>query len=136
MNYYPFHIGDYAAHTRHLSLMEDLAYRRLLDLYYTRESALPADVTKVARLVGMREQAGEVESVLNEFFIPSDFGWGHSRADAEIDAMQSKQKAQTDKEGHEADRMQRHRDRRRKNLNINSDLATMKSWRGACFVPQ
>ena len=112
MNYYPFHIGDYAAHTRHLSLMEDLAYRRLLDLYYTRESALPADVTKVARLVGMREQAGEVESVLNEFFIPSDFGWGHSRADAEIDAMQSKQKAQTDKEGHEADRMQRHRDRR------------------------
>jgi len=34
MHYYQFNIGDYASHTRHLSDLEDLAYRRLLDAYY------------------------------------------------------------------------------------------------------
>lgn len=28
MHYYNFHIGDYASHTRHLSPIEDIAYRR------------------------------------------------------------------------------------------------------------
>lgn len=84
MNYYPFHIGDYAVHTRHLSLIEDLAYRRLLDLYYTRESALPAEAAQVARLLGMRDQAAEVQTVLEEFFALGDSGWTHARCDAEI----------------------------------------------------
>lgn len=91
MNYFPFHVGDYAVHTRHLTLMEDLAYRRLLDLYYTRETALPADVVQVARLVGMREYAADVESVLTEFFELGDEGWRHERCDAEIAKMQDKQ---------------------------------------------
>ncbi len=77
MNYYPFHIGDYMVHTRHLSLMEDLAYRRLLDLYYTHEGNLPADA---ARLIGMREHATEVETVLGEFFP----GGKNKRADEEL----------------------------------------------------
>ncbi|NDC25981.1 MAG: DUF1376 domain-containing protein, partial [Proteobacteria bacterium] len=34
MHYYPFHVGDYQAHTAHLTNTEDLAYRRMLDLYY------------------------------------------------------------------------------------------------------
>ena len=34
MNYYPFHVGDYIAHTAHLHPLEDIAYRRMLDLYY------------------------------------------------------------------------------------------------------
>ena len=38
MNFFPFHIGDYAAHTKHLSLLEDLTYRRLLDLSDINES--------------------------------------------------------------------------------------------------
>ena len=37
MHYYSFNIGDYASHTRHLTAIEDLAYRRLLDLYYLHE---------------------------------------------------------------------------------------------------
>lgn len=36
MNYFPFHVGDYAAHTAHLEPLEDLAYRRMLDAYYLR----------------------------------------------------------------------------------------------------
>lgn len=97
MNYYPFHIGDYAVHTRHLSLMEDLAYRRCLDLYYTREAALPADVAQVARLIGMREQVAEVETILKEFFTPEDEGcWVHMRCDVEIKkAQEAAERART-----------------------------------------
>ena len=91
MNYFPFHVGDYAVHTRHLTLMEDLAYRRLLDLYYTREAALSGDVAQVARLVGMREYVADVESVLTEFFALGDEGWRHERCDAEIARMRDKQ---------------------------------------------
>ena len=39
MIYYPFHIGDYIAHTAHLDPIEDCAYRRLLDAYYQRRAA-------------------------------------------------------------------------------------------------
>ena len=91
MNYYPFHLGDYAAHTGHLEPMEDLAYRRLLDLYYMREAPLPADIQTTAKLVRMRSCAADVESVLREFFTLADDGWRHSRCDEEIEKMQSKQ---------------------------------------------
>jgi uncharacterized protein YdaU (DUF1376 family) len=38
--YYSFHIGDYSAHTKHLTPMEDLAYRRLLDACCVGEGPL------------------------------------------------------------------------------------------------
>lgn len=52
MNYYSFHIGHYAAHTRYLNLIEDLAYRRMLDMYYGTEKPLPLEPEKIAREVG------------------------------------------------------------------------------------
>lgn len=64
--------------------MEDLAYRRLLDLYYTRDGALPCDVAEVARLIRMKGNAEEVGAVLREFFNDTPEGWTHDRADAEI----------------------------------------------------
>jgi uncharacterized protein YdaU (DUF1376 family) len=91
MNYFPFNVGDYAAHTGHLEPMEDLAYRRLLDQYYLREGPLPADTEAVAKLVRMRSMKADVESVLNEFFTLTEDGWSHSRCDAEIEKMQDKQ---------------------------------------------
>ena len=97
MNYYPFHVGDYAAHTAHLEPMEDLAYRRLLDQYYLREGALPADIQATAKLVRMRSFIADVESVLNEFFTLTDAGWVHKRCDAEIERMQDKQQKQREK---------------------------------------
>jgi uncharacterized protein YdaU (DUF1376 family) len=84
MHYFQFNIGDYASHTRHLSLMEDLAYRRMLDSYYLRETALPEDAAEVARLIGMRDHISEVEQVLADFFSLGNEGWRHDRADAEI----------------------------------------------------
>jgi uncharacterized protein YdaU (DUF1376 family) len=91
VNYYPFHVGDYAAHTAHLEPMEDLAYRRLLDLYYLREGPLPADIQATAKLVRLRSCAADVESVLREFFTLTEAGWVHSRCDDEIERMQGKQ---------------------------------------------
>jgi uncharacterized protein YdaU (DUF1376 family) len=90
VNFYPFHLGDYAAHTRHLSLMEDLAYRRMLDLYYTSESPLPAEPEKVARLIGMREYMQEVSDVLSDFFVKSDAGYTNARCDKEIETYRAK----------------------------------------------
>jgi len=85
VNYYPFHIGDYAVHTRHLTLLEDLAYRRLLDLYYTHDGHIPAEIQSVCRLLGMREHETEVDSVLTEFFVREEAGkWTHTRCEEEI----------------------------------------------------
>jgi len=91
MNYYPFHLGDYAAHTGHLEPLEDLAYRRMLDSYYLREAPLPADPVEVARLIRMRQNMAEVEAVLREFFQFTEDGWSHARCDEEIERMQDKQ---------------------------------------------
>jgi uncharacterized protein YdaU (DUF1376 family) len=92
MNYYPFHLGDYAAHTAHLEPIEDLAYRRMLDAYYLREGPLPAEPTEVARIIRLRSHLPEVESVLREFFTNAADGlWYHARCDVEIDRMQDKQ---------------------------------------------
>jgi uncharacterized protein YdaU (DUF1376 family) len=91
MNYYPFHIGDYAAHTAHLSPIEDIAYRRCIDLYYLHESALPMDLAEVARLIRMREHADVVAAVVREFFAQGVDGWYHDRCSEEIERMQDKQ---------------------------------------------
>src|SRR5690606_3440800 len=84
MNYYPFHLGDYAAHTAHLEPLEDLAYRRMLDFYYLRETPLPSDPREVARVIRMRQNMDEVEAVLSEFFQLGNDGWAHVRCDQEI----------------------------------------------------
>ena len=84
MHYFQFNIGDYASHTRHLTLMEDLAYRRMLDVYYLNECHLPVKAEDVARLIGMRDHISEIQQVLEEFFDLQEDGWSHKRADAEI----------------------------------------------------
>ena len=66
MNFYPFHIGDYLAHTSHLNDAEDLAYRRMMDWYYLNEKPLPADIDVIARLV--RATPEIVIMILGDFF--------------------------------------------------------------------
>lgn len=92
MNYFEHHIGDYAAATAHLSLIEDAIYSRLLRRYYLQEEALPADVKQVARLAGARsqEELEAVQTVLEEFFTLQDAGWHNKRADEEIARYQAK----------------------------------------------
>ena len=91
MHFYSFNIGDYMSHTVHLSLMEDLAYRRCLDIYYLHEKPLPEDAGEVARLIRMPEHKPEVVQVLKEFFT-HDVGTGyvHKRTHEEITKYQAK----------------------------------------------
>lgn len=93
MNYYPFHIGDYIAHTAHLDPIEDCAYRRLLDAYYLNEGPLHADISACARQIRMKAHLTEVEQVLREFFVLTDAGWLHARCDLEIAAFKTKAEA-------------------------------------------
>jgi uncharacterized protein YdaU (DUF1376 family) len=82
MIWYKFHIGDYLTHTRHLSDAEDLAYRRLIDLYYLSEKPIPLDTESVARHI--RFDLDITESVLAEFFDMKSDGYYVSRLDADI----------------------------------------------------
>ena len=91
MHFYSFNIGDYMSHTVHLSLMEDLAYRRCLDIYYLHEKPLPEDATEVARLIRMPEHKPEVVQVLKEFFTHEvGTGYVHKRTNEEITKYQAK----------------------------------------------
>lgn len=90
MNYYPFHIGDYIAHTAHLDPIEDCVYRRLLDAYYMTEGPLQGEVAQIARQIRMKANLAEVEQVLGEFFESTGAGWVHKRCEAEIARMHEK----------------------------------------------
>jgi uncharacterized protein YdaU (DUF1376 family) len=79
-------LGDYITHTNHLSDAEDLAYRRLLDLYYISEKPIPLDTESVARKI--RLDLDITESVLGEFFDKGVDGYRNSRCDAEITKYQ------------------------------------------------
>jgi uncharacterized protein YdaU (DUF1376 family) len=84
MHYYQFNIGDYKSHTEHLSEMEDLTYRRLLDWYYLHESPIPLEINEVARQIRMRSHTDCIASVLQEYFEQTPDGWIHHRANSEI----------------------------------------------------
>ena len=89
MRFYPFHVGDYQAHTSHLNDVEDLAYRRMLDLYYLSESALPNDAQWIARRIRMPAAIQEVKQILSEYFQAAEDGLQHNkRCDAEISSYQ------------------------------------------------
>ena len=85
MHYYQFNIGDYQSHTAHLSEMEDLAYRRLLDWYYLHECPIPLDSNEIARQIRMRSHSDSIAIVLQEYFERTTDGWIHHRADKEIE---------------------------------------------------
>jgi uncharacterized protein YdaU (DUF1376 family) len=92
MHYFNFNIGDYASHTRHLSLLEDLAYRRLIDAYYLSEKPFFGSPADIAKDIGMVSQIEEVFYVLSKFFEQSDDGsWFNKRCDEEIAHYHGKQ---------------------------------------------
>jgi uncharacterized protein YdaU (DUF1376 family) len=90
MHYYQFNIGDYNSHTMHLSEIEDLTYRRLLDWYYLHESPIPLDLNEVSRQIRMRTHSDCIATVLQEFFERTADGWIHHRANKEIEKVGDK----------------------------------------------
>jgi uncharacterized protein YdaU (DUF1376 family) len=84
--WYKFHLGDYITHTTHLSDAEDLAYRRLLDLYYMSEKQIPLNTESVSRKI--RIDLDITESVLGEFFERTETGYFNNRCHAEVTKYQ------------------------------------------------
>jgi uncharacterized protein YdaU (DUF1376 family) len=94
MHYFQFNIGDYRAATAHLSNEEDLAYRRLLDMYYDTEQKIPLDTQWVARR--LRVDTKTVNAVLADMFVKQEDGWFHARCQEVIEcyhAMAEKNRA-------------------------------------------
>ena len=90
MHYFQFNIGDYARDTAHLTEMEDLAYRRMLDLYYRSEKPLPESVDEIARLIRMRTHCECIAIVLQDFFELHADGYRNGRTDQELERTYSK----------------------------------------------
>lgn len=93
MNYFPFHVGDYAAATAHLSWDEDMAYTRLLRAYYLTEQPIPLDKAYRLARATTPAQRKAVDSVLAEFFVKSDTGYQQTRCNTEIARFQGKAEA-------------------------------------------
>jgi uncharacterized protein YdaU (DUF1376 family) len=94
MHYYQFNISDYRSATVHLSNDEDLAYRRLMDMYYDTESKIPLDTQWVARRLRLDTQT--IEAVLNDMFVKHEDGYFNARCQdviAQYHAMAEKNRA-------------------------------------------
>lgn len=68
--WFAWYPGDYSRDTAHLSMMEDGAYRRLLDHYYSTGRPLPSDneqLFRICRAFTAAEQQA-VGNVLQQFF--------------------------------------------------------------------
>ena len=79
MIWYKFRVGDYITHTLHLSDAEDLAYRRLLDLYYLSESPIPLDTDAVARKLALDGEVLQTSQVRYRFLQQRDRVSGRHR---------------------------------------------------------
>lgn len=94
MHHYPFHLGDYLLETAHLPPMADLAYRRLLDLYYKEEAPIPNKPKWVANRIRLDSEEAVIGFVLREYFELRGTGiagfWHNSRADKVIAKYQKK----------------------------------------------
>lgn len=91
MHFYKFNIADYQSHTKHLTPIEDICYRRMLDWIYLNERPLPKNIDTVCRLLSLIEYKTDVERVLKEFLKKNKDGWNNVRCILEIQEYKEKQ---------------------------------------------
>ena len=84
MHYYQFNIGDYKSHTSHLTELEDLAYRRMLDWSYLHEKPLPKDIKEISRVIRMRTHSDCIAVVLRDFWQEVEDGYVNDRVIREL----------------------------------------------------
>ena len=87
MIFYKFFPGDYQSDTNRLTWEQDLAYRRLLDDYYSLEEGLPLDRKQcylIARCVTPKQRHA-VDFVLKRFFYVNDDAYRNHKADQVIE---------------------------------------------------
>lgn len=88
MNHYPFNPSDYMMATAHLEPMNDLCYRRCLDLYYDSEAPLTLCKRTLSKRLRVNEDT--LSEVLAEFFYELEDGFHHKRCDEEIQRFKAK----------------------------------------------
>lgn len=117
MNYYEHHLGDYIKDTVGLlTMVQEGAYRRLLDQYYARELPLPTDLKECHRLA-RATTAGEraaVDYVVGKFFKRSSDGYRQKRCDEEIERYTEGEPERVAKRQSDKERQRRSRERRAK----------------------
>lgn len=83
MRWYKFDFSDYWVEIYGLADAEDLAYRRLRDLYYQNEGPLPADSKLLESEICLDWDC--IEPVLLRFFIQKDGHWLHQKWQLDIE---------------------------------------------------
>lgn len=73
MDWYRFNVKEYRQQTRGLPDAEDLAFRRMIDLYYIGEGPLPLDHDTLEKAVGLDWDC--IEPILESFFRPTPKGY-------------------------------------------------------------
>lgn len=83
MNYYKFNFAEYRRMTKDLPDAEDLAFRRMIDLYYLGEAPLPLDHAALEKAVGLDWDC--IEPVLRDYFHPTPEGYVNYRFQEDVD---------------------------------------------------
>ena len=90
MRSYRFYVSDYIQEAHHLPDAEDLAYRRLLDLYYLSEAPLIANPEALANHIKLDLSC--VKAVLEQFFELTERGYIHPRAELQLAGYRRQQR--------------------------------------------
>lgn len=86
MNYYPKNIGDYLTKTLGLTMLQEGAYNRMIDLYYSSEKPLPLDKKEIyaSTRCASKSEREAVDFVLAKYFTEESDGFHQSRCDEEL----------------------------------------------------
>jgi len=84
--WYAFYPKDYRDKTNKLTMVQDGAYRRLMDEYYVTCEPLPLAQEEIFRAARAftRDERAAVVVVLDRYFVKGDDGWHHLRIDEEL----------------------------------------------------
>jgi uncharacterized protein YdaU (DUF1376 family) len=89
MNWYKFDFKAYQIETYGLPDAEDLAYRRLMDVYYQEEGPLPNDEAELCRVIGLDWDC--IIPVLVRFFLLNEHNqWVHIEWQFDIEKRQER----------------------------------------------
>lgn len=98
LDWYPFFVIDYRRDTRHLTLAQDAAYRRLIDEYMLTREALPNNDAALSRIIGIpTTEWGELAPVVRRFFKPKNDKLIHKRCERELRAQELRNKANSNR---------------------------------------
>jgi uncharacterized protein YdaU (DUF1376 family) len=93
VNYYPRYPAHYLAATLQLSMLEDGAYTRLMDWYYSNERPIPDEQKYAIARASNSAEKRAVNSVLDAFFSEGSGQWFQARIEEEIQKAAPKMEA-------------------------------------------